>query len=61
MKKFTCVGDIGPLDMAVAEALQIKKDRFTYSDLGRNKTLLMIFFNSSWIQNSPLSFAKSAI
>lgn len=59
MKKFTCVGDIGPLDMAVAEALQIKKDRFTYSDLGRNKTLLMIFFNSSL--RTRLSTQKAAM
>ena len=43
MKKFTRVSDIGDLDKAVAEALAIKADRFAFTDLGKNKTLLMIF------------------
>ena len=47
MRKFTCVADIGDLAAAVAEALEVKRDRFAYQHLGRNKTLLMIFFNSS--------------
>ena len=47
MKKFTCVQDIGDLKSALAEAFEIKKDRFKYVELGRNKTLMMIFFNSS--------------
>lgn len=47
MKQFTCVQDIGDLKQAVADALEIKKDRFRYTELGKNKTLLMIFFNSS--------------
>ncbi len=47
MKKFTCVADIGPLDKALADAAEIKRDRFAFSELGKNKTLLMIFFNSS--------------
>ena len=47
MKKFTCVQDIGNLTSALNEAFEIKKDRFKYVELGRNKTLLMIFFNSS--------------
>lgn len=47
MKKFTCVQDIGDLKRALDEAFEIKKDRFKYVELGRNKTLLMIFFNSS--------------
>ena len=45
MKKFTCVQDIGDLKSALAEAFEIKKDRFKYVELGRNKTLMMIFFN----------------
>ena len=49
MKKFTCVQDIGDLKSALAEAFEIKKDRFKYVELGRNKTLMMIFFNSSQI------------
>lgn len=59
MKKFTCVDDIGPLDIAVAEALDIKKDRFAHSELGRNKTLLMVFFNSSL--RTRLSTQKAAM
>lgn len=59
MKKFTCVSDIGPLDKALEEAAIIKKDRFAFSDLGKNKTLLMIFFNSSL--RTRLSTQKAAM
>lgn len=59
MKKFTRVSDIGDLDKAVAEALAIKADRFAFTDLGKNKTLLMIFFNSSL--RTRLSTQKAAM
>ena len=59
MKKFTCVQDIGDLKSALAEAFEIKKDRFTYVELGRNQTLMMIFFNSS--QLTSLSTKKAEI
>jgi N-succinyl-L-ornithine transcarbamylase len=59
MKKFTCVNDIGDLNLAVKEALEIKKNRFAYTELGRNKTLLMIFFNSSL--RTRLSTQKAAM
>ena len=59
MKKFTCVQDIGDLKSALAEAFEIKKDRFKYVELGRNKTLMMIFFNSSL--RTRLSTQKAAI
>ncbi|MDE6636614.1 MAG: N-acetylornithine carbamoyltransferase [Muribaculaceae bacterium] len=59
MKKFTCVQDIGPLDKALAEATLIKKDKFAFTGLGRNKTLLMIFFNSSL--RTRLSTQKAAM
>ena len=59
MKKFTCVEDLGDLRAAVAEALEIKRDRFAHSDLGRNRTLLMIFFNSSL--RTRLSTQKAAM
>ena len=52
MKKFTCVQDIGDLKSALAEAFEIQKDRFKYVELGRNKTLMMIFFNSSLLPAS---------
>ncbi len=59
MKKFTTVGDIGPLDKALAVAALIKKDRFAFTDLGKNKTLMMIFFNSSL--RTRLSTQKAAM
>lgn len=47
MKHFTNVKDLGNLQQAVKEALEIKKNKFAYKHLGENKTLLMVFFNSS--------------
>ena len=47
MKKFTCVQDIGDLHTALQEAFEIKKDHFKYQHLGHNKTLMLVFFNSS--------------
>ena len=59
MKKFICVADIGPLDAAVKEALEVKANKFGYTELGRNKTLLMLFFNSSL--RTRLSTQKAAM
>ncbi|MDR1221698.1 MAG: acetylornithine carbamoyltransferase [Tannerella sp.] len=59
MKNFTKVQDIGDLKQAVKEALVLKGDRFGNVDLGRNKTLLMIFFNSSL--RTRLSTQKAAL
>lgn len=59
MKKFTTVNDIGPLDKALADAAEIKRDKFAFTDLGKNKTLLMIFFNSSL--RTRLSTQKAAM
>lgn len=47
MRYYTGVKDLGNLDEAVKEALDVKKNRFGYKHLGENKTLLMVFFNSS--------------
>jgi len=47
MKTYTNVKDLGDLNKAVKEALEIKKNLFAYKHLGENKTLLMVFFNSS--------------
>jgi N-succinyl-L-ornithine transcarbamylase len=44
---FTNVTDLGNLQEAVKEALEIKNNRYAYKQLGENKTLLMVFFNSS--------------
>ena len=59
MRNFTNVKDIGPLDLAVKEALEVKADRFAYQHLGKNKTLMMIFFNSSL--RTRLSTQKAAM
>ena len=59
MKRFLSVNDIGPLDKAVAEALEIKRDRYAYKHLGENRTLMMIFFNSSL--RTRLSTQKAAM
>ncbi|MFI3269766.1 MAG: N-acetylornithine carbamoyltransferase [Rikenellaceae bacterium] len=59
MKKFTSVADIGCLKEAIKEALQVKKHKYGFTELGRHKTLLMIFFNSSL--RTRLSTQKAAM
>ena len=44
---------------ALREALEVKRDRYAYKHLGENKTLLMIFFNSSL--RTRLSTQKAAM
>lgn len=58
MKTFFHVEDLGPLSKALEEAAEIKRDRFAHQHLGRNKTLLMIFFNNSL--RTRLSTQKAA-
>ena len=59
MKSFINVQDIGPLEKAMAEAFEIKNDRYKYQHLGKNKTLMMIFFNNSL--RTRLSTQKAAM
>jgi N-succinyl-L-ornithine transcarbamylase len=59
MKHFTSVKDIANLKNAVETALEIKKDRFAYQHLGKNKTMVLIFFNSSL--RTRLSTQKAAM
>ena len=59
MRHFTNVHDLGNLHLALQEALEIKNDRTKYVELGRNKTLLMVFFNSSL--RTRLSTQKAAM
>lgn len=47
MRHFTNVKDIGPLFEALAKARYVKENPFADQALGKNKTLLMVFFNSS--------------
>lgn len=47
MRHFTSITQLEDLDKALKAAGYIKENPFADQDLGRNKTLLMIFFNSS--------------
>ncbi|MCE5179583.1 MAG: N-acetylornithine carbamoyltransferase [Porphyromonadaceae bacterium] len=47
MKNFTSVGDIGDLKVALEKAKYVKENPFADQELGKNKTLMLIFFNSS--------------
>ena len=47
MKHFTSVHDLDNLDEALKLAFELKKDPYKYQSLGKNKTLLLVFFNSS--------------
>lgn len=59
MKSFMNVQDLGDLNKALLEAEEIKNDRFKYQDLGKNKTLMMVFFNNSL--RTRLSTQKAAM
>ena len=59
MRTFFNVEDLGSLDKALDEAREIKQDIFGYQSLGKNKTLLMIFFNNSL--RTRLSTQKAAM
>ena len=59
MKTFLYPSDLGDLSQALAEAAEIKRDRYKYQTLGHNKTALLIFFNNSL--RTRLSTQKAAI
>ena len=59
MKSFFHVGDIGDLGKALEEARQVKATPYAWKDLGRNKTIMLIFFNSSL--RTRLSSQKAAL
>ena len=59
MRYFSNVKDLGDLRQALQEAKEIKNDRFKYVELGKNKTLMMVFFNSSL--RTRLSTQKAAM
>ena len=59
LRTFINVDDIGNLRQALAEAAEIKADRYKYQHLGKNKTLMMIFFNNSL--RTRLSTQKAAM
>lgn len=59
MRRFLSVADIGDLHAAIREARQVKENRFAFEKLGHNRTLLMLFFNSSL--RTRLSTQKAAM
>jgi N-succinyl-L-ornithine transcarbamylase len=59
MKHFTSVKEIGPLSKALELAGEVKANPFGDKELGRDKTLLMVFFNSSL--RTRLSTQKAAM
>src|SRR5574344_1368861 len=59
MKVFRYASDLGNLEKALNEAFEIKKDRYKYNQLGKNRTCLLIFFNNSL--RTRLSTQKAAM
>lgn len=58
MKKYTEIKDIPNIQDAIKEAILLKMDPFEYKELGKNKTLVMLFFNASL--RTRLSTEKAA-
>lgn len=59
MRHFTSITQLENLGKTIKEAKYVKANPFADQDLGRNKTLLMIFFNSSL--RTRLSTQKAAL
>jgi N-succinyl-L-ornithine transcarbamylase len=58
MKHFTSVRDVEDVNKLVKSAIELKNDPLKYKDLGRNKTIGLIFFNPSL--RTRLSTQKAA-
>lgn len=58
MKKYTAIKDISNLSETIKESILLKMNPFDYSDLGKHKTLVMLFFNASL--RTRLSTEKAA-
>ncbi|MCR5463148.1 MAG: N-acetylornithine carbamoyltransferase [Bacteroidales bacterium] len=59
MKSFFHVNDIGDLSKALEEAKQVKATPLAWKNLGQDKTIILIFFNSSL--RTRLSSQKAAL
>lgn len=59
MKQFLSVYDIPDLKAALAEAAYVKQNPYSDQELGKNKTIILIFFNSSL--RTRLSTQKAAM
>jgi len=58
MKKYTEINDIANFSETIQDAIQLKNNPFQFEDLGKHKTLVMLFFNSSL--RTRLSTEKAA-
>ncbi|WP_179318150.1 Rossmann-fold NAD(P)-binding domain-containing protein [Winogradskyella helgolandensis] len=58
MKNYTKIKDISNLSETIKEAILLKMNPFEFQDLGKHKTLVMLFFNSSL--RTRLSTEKAA-
>ncbi len=58
MRNYTSVHDLNNLNEAVKEALKIKSMPYAFADLGRHKTMILLFFNASL--RTRLSTQKAA-
>ncbi len=58
MRNFLSINDVDSLSALLLSAQEIKSDRFAFNMLGKNRTLLLIFFNSSL--RTRLSTQKAA-
>ncbi|CAL2084312.1 acetylornithine carbamoyltransferase [Tenacibaculum sp. 190524A02b] len=58
MKQYVSLQDIQNLKKTIDKAIQLKKQPFQFSELGKNKTLVMLFFNASL--RTRLSTEKAA-
>src|ERR1700744_4577997 len=47
MKLFSSVNDVTDINALVKEALALKADPYSHQDLGKNKTIALIFLNAS--------------
>ncbi|MCW3804355.1 N-acetylornithine carbamoyltransferase [Plebeiibacterium marinum] len=59
MKRFLKVSDIGDLKQALKDAFEVKNNPYAFTDLGKNKTIILVFFNSSL--RTRLSTQKAAM
>tara|TARA_R110001632_G_scaffold122673_4_gene235365 strand:+ start:306 stop:1241 length:936 start_codon:yes stop_codon:yes gene_type:complete len=58
MKNYVNISDIENIEFTVQEAIQLKANPFQYQELGKHKTLVMLFFNASL--RTRLSTEKAA-
>src|SRR6056300_194231 len=59
MKKFISVKDIPSFEKALGTATEVKNNPFGFQHLGKNKTMVLVFFNSSL--RTRLSTQKAAL